>query len=312
MNSKLINIVNDPLDFIIWFLYNKKEKSGITKLMKSFQLFTIFDKFKKLGDFKADQFGARDTYLDALVYKYDNILLNIDEEKITQSEEKFDFFKVSLMNQYREKLKEKLEDFVKTKENQDDYNLIKAITYLSDKYNYNEYLRFTYTLFPELTEKSRIKPEILTIHDEIVRNEIIDFLEHLPKNYALEFLKKNLSIIINFSLIQTEFREDLKKILYELLNSENMNSLITEIKEYVLKIIDSVEFINYKIILRNFLDILIENEEGKLNTIEKLHLFKFLILFYYITSKDLTKYYEYWKNSKLKVIFGNEIEDRYE
>ena len=125
-------------------------------------------------------------------------------------------------------------------------------------------------------------------------------------------MKKNLSIIINFSLIQTEFREDLKKILYELLNSENMNSLITEIKEYVLKIIDSVEFINYKIILRNFLDILIENEEGKLNTIEKLHLFKFLILFYYITSKDLTKYYEYWKNSKLKVIFGNEIEDKYE
>ncbi len=312
MNSKLINIVNDPLDFIIWFLFNKKKKSGITKLMKSFQLFTHFDKFQKLGDFKADQFGARDTYLDALVIKYDNVLIDIEEENISHSEEKFDFFKVSLMNQYREKLDENFEELIKSEENRDDYNLIKAIAYLSDKYNYNEYLRFTYTLSPNLTENSRIKPEIFTIPDEIVRIETIDFLEHLPKNYALEFLKKNLPIIINFSLIQTDFKEDLKKILFELLNSENITSLIIEIKENVLKLIDRVDITNYKIILRNFFDILIENEESKLNSIEKLHLFKFLILFHYITQKDLKTYYEYWNKSKLKVIFGKSIEDRYD
>jgi len=309
MNSELINIVNDPLDFIIWFLYSKKNKSGITKLMKSFQLFTFFEKFQKLGNFNPDQFGARDTYLDALVYKYDNILLDIKEEQLNQNEEKFDFFEVSLMNQYKEKLKENIEHFLKSKENQDDYNLIKAIAYLSDKYDYNEFLRFMYTLSPELTEKSRIKPEILTISDEIFRIETIDFLEQLPKDYALEFLKKNLRIFINFSLIQTEFKEDLNKILYELLNSTNNSSLIIEIKENVLKLVDSVDFINYKIILRNFFDILIENKENILSSIEKLHLFKFLILFRYINQKDLKKYYEYWKKSELKVIFGNEIEE---
>ena len=312
MNSEQLNIVNDPLDFIIWFLFNKKQNTGITKLMKSFQLFTLFDKFHKLGEFKADQFGARDTSLDALVYKFDNVLLDIEEEKIYQNEEKFDFFKVSLIDQYKEKLNEKVGDLIKSEENQDDFNLIKAIAHLSDKYSFNEYLRFSYTLSPELTEKSKIIPEIFTIPDEIVRIETIDFLDYLPKKYALEFLKKKLPIIINFSLIQTEFKEDLKKILYELLNSEKMILLITKIKESVIRLIDGVELLNYKIILRNFFDILIENEGSELTIIEKLHLFKFLILFYYITQKDLKNYYEYCKKSKLKVIFGNEIENIYE
>ncbi len=309
MNSEQLNIINDPLDFIVWFLFNKKKKTGITKLMKSFQLFTIFDKFQELGNFIADQFGARDTSLDALVYKYDNIILNIEEEQLYQSEEKFNFFKVSLLNQYKEKLNDNVEDLIIGEENWDDFNLIKAIAYISDKYNFSEYLRFNYALSPELTVKSRIKPEIFTIPDEIVRRETIDFLEFLPKKYALEFLKKKLDIIIKFSLIKTDFKEDLKRILNELLNSEKMNLLITRIKDGVLNLIDNVEFENYKIILRNFFDILIENEDSNLNVFEKLHLFKYLIYFHYVTQKDLKNYYEYWKNSELKVIFGNEIEN---
>lgn len=309
MNSKYINIVNDPLDFIILFLFNKKKKTGITKLMKSFQLFTLFDKFQGLGDFKADQFGARDSSLDALVYKYDNVLLDIKEEKIYKSEEKFDFFNISLMVQYKEKINESVEDLVKSKENQDDFNLIKAIANLSDKYGFNEYLRFAYTLSPELTENSKIKPVIFTIPDEIVRKETLDILEFLPTKYALEFLKKKLPIIINFSLIHIKFQEDLKIILNKLLNSEKIISIITEAKESVIKLIDRVDFPNYEIILRSFLDILIENEDTEFNTIEKLHLFKYLILFHHITQKDLKEYYQYWKKSKLKVIFGNEIEN---
>ena len=309
MNSEQLNIVNDPLDFIVWFLFNKKKKTGITKLMKSFQLFTIFDKFQELGNFIADQFGARDTNLDALVYKYDNIILNIEEEQLYQSEEKFNFFKVSLLNQYKEKLNDNVEDLIVGEDNWDDFNLIKAIAYISDKYNFTEYLRFNYALSPELTVKSRIKPDIFTIPDEIIRRETIDFLEYLPKKYALEFLKKKLDIIINFSLVKTDFKEDLKRILFELLNSEKMNLLITRIKDVILNLIDNVEFQNYKIILRNFFDILIENEDSDLNIIEKLHLFKYLIFFHYTTQKDLKNYYEYWKNSELKVIFGNEIEN---
>ena len=312
MNSEFIKIVNDPLDFIIWFLFNKKRKSGITKLMKSFQLFTLFDKFQNLGDFKADQFGGRDPYLDALVIKYDNVILDIDETKITQSEEKFDFFKISLLNRCKEKLNDKLGDLFFSKENQDDFNLIKAIANLSDNYDYDQYLRFAYTLFPELTENSTIKPEIFTIPDEIIRIEIMDFLVQLPLNFALEFLKKKLPIIVNFSLIHPELKENLKMILHELLVSENNISLITQIKEDILNLIEGCEIKNYKIIIRNFLDILIENEDIELNPNEKLHLFKYLILFHYITQKDLKSYYEFWNNSKLKVIFGNEIEIRYD
>ncbi len=308
-NSEQLNIVNDPLDFIVWFLFNKKKKTGITRLMKSFQLFTLFDKFQELGNFIADQFGARDTNLDALVYKYDNIILNIEEEQLYPSEKKFDFHKVSLLNQYKEKLNEKVEDLIIGEENWDDFNLIKAIAYLSDKYSFTEYLRFNYALSPELTVKSKIKPEVFTIPDEIVRRETMDFLKYLPKKYALEFLKKKLDIIIKFSLVKTDFKEDLKRILFELLNSKKMNLLITRIKDGVLNLIDNVEFQNYKIILRNFFDILIENEDSDLNIIEKLHLFKYLIFFHYITQKDLKNYYEYWKNSELKVIFGNEIEN---
>ena len=90
---------------------------------------------------------------------------------------------------------------------------------------------------------------------------------------------------------------------------EKIISIITEAKESVIKLIDRVDFPNYEIILRNFLDILIENEDTEFNMIEKLHLFKYLILFHHITQKDLKEYYQYWKKSKLKVIFGNEIEN---
>jgi len=312
MNNESIKLVNDPLDFIIWFLFNKKSKIGITKLMKSFQLFTLFEKFQNIGKFKADQFGARDTHLDAIIYKYDDVLLNVEETKISQSIEKYDFFKVSLLNHYKEELSEKLRHFISSKENQEVFNLIKAIAYLSDKYKYNKYLRFAYTLFPELTEKSTIEPEILTVPDEIVRIETIDFLKHLPINYALEFLKNKLDIIINLSLIQQELKGNLIKVSNELLISEENTSLIKEIKEDILKIIETCELENYIIILRNFLDILVENENESLDSKEKLHLMEFLILFYYITQKDLKRYYEFWRKSRLKVIFGNEIENEYE
>ncbi|MHA1336481.1 MAG: hypothetical protein ACTSPW_12145 [Promethearchaeota archaeon] len=311
MNSKQFNIVNDPLDFIVWFLFNKKKKIGITKLMKSFQLFTLFNKFQELGNFIADQYGARDANLDAIVYKYDNIILNIEEEQLYQIEEQFNFFKISLIDQYREILNKKIKDFLKDKENQDDFNLIKAIAELSDKYNFNEYLRFLYTIFPELTEKSKIKQEIFAIPDEIIRRETIDFIEYLPKKYAIEFIKKKLPIIFRFSLIQTDCEADLKRIILKLLNSDKMDLLINEIKENILKLIDNIESTNYKIILRNFLDILIENQDNNLSVAEKLHLFKYLIFFRYITQNDLKKYYEFWKNSKLKVIFGNGIENGY-
>ncbi|MFW9972059.1 MAG: hypothetical protein ACFFDF_17855 [Candidatus Odinarchaeota archaeon] len=309
MNSEQLNIVNDPLDFIVWFLFNKKKKTGITRIMKSFQLFTIFDKFQEMGHFIANQFGGRDTSLDAIVYKYDNIILNIEEEQLYSRDEKFDFFKVSLLNQYKERLNEKVNDLIRGQENWDDFNLIKAIAYLSDKYSFNEYLRFNYALSPELTEKSRIKPDLFIIPDEIIRRETIDFLEYLPKKYAIEFLKKKLENIVKFSLVELDYKEDLKRILFDLLNCEKLNILIERIKDDVLKLINNVEFQNYRIILRNFLDIIIENEDKDLSIIEKLHLFKYLIFFHYITQKDLNDYYEYWKNSELKVIFGNEIEN---
>lgn len=276
--------------------------------MKSFQLFTLFDKFQDMGNFKADQFGARDTHLDALVCKFDDVLLNVEEEKITQSEDKYDFIEVSLLQYYKEELKNKLGEFLFNEENLDDFNLIKAIAYLSDNYYYEEFIRFAYTVIPELTEKSIIKPKILLVPDEIVRIETLDFLERLPLNYAFEFLKKKIDIIIKLSIIQTELKENLKKVLNELLTSNINSSVLTKIKEDLLTIIEKCELDNYKIIFRNFLDILVENENYRLTNTEKLHLFKFLVLFQNITQRDLKKYYEYWNDSTLKVIFGSEIE----
>ncbi|TKJ19988.1 MAG: hypothetical protein CEE43_14015 [Promethearchaeota archaeon Loki_b32] len=308
MNNEPIQLIKDPLDFLIWFLYNKKRKTGITKIMKSFQLFTLFDKFQDIGNFKADKFGARDTHLDALICKFDDILLDVEEENIAQSEEKYDFIEVSLKQYYKEELNNNLRKFLFNEENLGDFNLIKAIAYLSDKYYYEQFLRFAYAIIPELTEKSIIKPKILLVPDEIVRIEMLDLLERLPLNYAFEFMEKKLDIVIKLSIIQTELKENLKKILSELLASDINSSILIKIKEDLLTIIEKCELDNYKIIFRNFLDLLVENENYRLTKTEKLHLFKFLVLFKNINQSDLKKYYEYWNDSTLKVIFGSEIE----
>ncbi len=308
MKIEEIKIVNDPLDFIIWFLFNKKTKLGLTKLMKSFQLFTLFNKFQDIGNFNAEQFGARDSYLDALVYKYDNILLSVNEKKIFKDEDEVDFYEINLLKHYQEKLNEILKDLIIYNENKDVFNLIKAIAILSDRYKYYEFIKFAYTLSPELTDKSTIKPKIFSIPDDIIREEILDFLDILPQTFALEFLIKKINIIINFSLIQNKFKQNLKEILINLITSED-SSLIIQIQNNLISIIDGCEIINYKILLRNFLDILIENEDHIFTSTEKIHLFKYFIFFHYPTQDDLKNYYEYWKNSKLKVIFGNEIEN---
>jgi hypothetical protein len=307
MEGKEMRIVNDPLDFIIWFLFTKKKKLGLTKLMKSFQLFTLFNRFQDIGSFNAEQFGARDSYLDALVYKYDNVLLTVDEKKIPKDKEEVDFYEIDLLKDYQEKLNGILNKLITYSENKEVFNLIKAIALLSDRYKYSEFLRFAYTISPELTDKSTIKPKIFSIPDDIFRREILDFLDNLPHTFALEFLIKKRDILINFSLIQNKFKPVLKEILIKLLKSEEP-SLILKIRDNLISLIDGSEIMNYKVVLRNFLDLLIENEEHIFNADEKIFLFEHLILFYYPTKEDLKKYYEYWKNSGLKVIFGYELE----
>ena len=83
-----------------------------------------------------------------------------------------DFTKINLLNEYKEELRERFGKIELSKQDLDDFILIKAISYLSDKYSYNKFVRLAYTLIPELVEKSEIKPEIFSVPDEIVRNEI--------------------------------------------------------------------------------------------------------------------------------------------
>ncbi len=153
------------------------------------------------------------------------------------------------------------------------------------------------------------KEKINEFTKEFVRKLIFEYMDRVSLKDAMEFLKNKIETIIELSVIQSEFREDLMEILSSMLDSENNSTLVQKIKENIMNIHQNFEEDDYNIILLKFLDILIENSDASLKVAEKLQFFKYLAFLKNITQKDIDKFYEFIDTLDLKTIFRPQIED---
>ncbi|MBA7588822.1 hypothetical protein ES708_30891 [subsurface metagenome] len=165
-------------------------------------------------------------------------------------------------------------------------------------------MRFAYTIFHETIEKSKIKSDVLSIPEEIVKQEIIDFINLLPEEYAINFLRLKTDILVNLSIINAELKEDLKVVIKSLIEFMTGAAILNKSKENIIELINNCQIESNKIILRNYLDILVENQDLMKND-EKIHLIKYLLCYQITNESKLKEYFNFWKDSNKKVIFGD-------
>ena len=112
-------------------------------------------------------------------------------------------------------------------------------------------------------------------------------MENSPPQSIFIFIENQIDNLVDLSLIKPELKDDLRNVLNLTLTSDNNLDLANNIRDNFIKIHDECEDENYEIILRHFLDILIENSKERLNLAEKIHLFKYLINFKDVNKKEL-------------------------
>lgn len=320
--SKLETLFNRPIDYIVWLAFFKEKTDGITKYMKTFQLFTSYKKYKELSHFEADNFGANADVLLKDIYEYDQNLINLEEKEFEFnqkntyededefSDEYYSFNKTkkdkkefSIIREVNlmEKVKEKLESvYLALSSNEKlrlEFNFLKAIAKITDNYSTNEITAFCYRMFPEMTTKSRIKGKIMLIPESKIRKIGFDFLTTIPYNfniYYIDLLKKQL---LNISLIHSSLKSDLEKVINSILRYNNIDTIINKARESLIKIINNESHENYKIIVRNILDMMLSNLGKKIENPEKSILLNHLLFLIEFRDSDVKNYYNLIKKS---------------
>lgn len=309
-------LFNNPIDYVVWLTFFKKREDGLTKYMKSFQLFTSFDEYKNLANFKPDRYGASDDELISEIYQYDQKLILLEEEEykaecddfdeeeisdlsIDSESEKFRLIrKIILPNDIRKNLDDiyiKLRNYNKIKI---EFDLLKSLAILTDEFTIDEITAFCYRIFPDLTINSKIKGRILLIPEKNIRNLGFRFFSTIPSKFCVEFIKNTLKQLIYLSLIQDNLKSNLNYIVTSIIETKEIKIILNEIKESFIILIEEEIHDNYKIILRNIIDYLIKNQEQSIEYDEKSILLKYLLFFIEYNDTELKNYYKSIKNSK--------------
>ncbi len=280
----MTELIKNHFDFLLLYLYYKDNGEFITKLMKIYQIFTSFDKYKRMSHFHANKFGGLDSQLQNAIYSHSNYF---PIDFIGENDNKK---KVKLNPEIKKTLSIKLDEFIeKNEEAKEDIIFIQKLAILSSKYNQDEIIKFCYYFWPDLAKKSTIINTIANIKDDVIREIIKSILLIFPENQTFEFLKLNISKIVDLSLLSPQNKSQLEVIIKEMLDFHSMDSLLGKTKEYFLSLLENTSDNFYKEILRKSINLIIFNKE---RGIEENFMRKWLIVLLKLEIEYNQEYYD--------------------
>lgn len=220
--------VKGPGDFLLLFSYFHRDAILKTKLMKSFQIFTSFQKFSYFNDFKPYYYGGYSETLDANISMLSPEVLLIDEEVglSSEREEKTKIW-ISLQENYVKEINQVLE----SNPSSEDIELIESISEFAKKHQSNEIIQFCYYFFPELTTESVIIDYINGLSPKLLKRTIQEFLATIEPHFALEFILMKIKLLIEQSQLNDQDIDLMELIVQEICIVEKNNLDILETVE---------------------------------------------------------------------------------
>ena len=253
------NLIKNPFDFLMLYLYERQSGELITTLMKIYQIFTSFIRFQHLNHFKASFYGGEDTSLETAIYSSSNYF------QIDFRGENEQIKLIKLDSSIRIKLKNTISKIISDDQAKKDYELIKKLSLLSKNFKQSEIIKFCYHFYPELAEKSTITSEIAKINDNVLRRTFKFFLLNIPTQDTYEFLNQNLSKILDLSLLSLNNKNKVEQIVSTLITNNETNEILLSTKGSFLNLLENVSDLVFKQILRKSINLLIFNENIEFN-----------------------------------------------
>ncbi len=253
-------IIENPIDFLLLYLYQKENGELITTLMKIFQILTSFSRFKHLDNFKPSFYGGEDTQLENAIYSSSHYF------PIEYSGENDKIKRISLNKTIREDLDEKISEIINiNQQSKKDFELIQKLALISNQFKQAEIIKFCYYFWSDKTQKSTIIEDIAKINDILLRKVLNFFLLSIPTMDALEFINLNHKKIYELSFLSPNNQKKLGVIVKNLIKSNEIKEILKSSKNIFTELLENVSDSTYKQILRKSVNLLVFNEEAMLN-----------------------------------------------
>ncbi|MHA1819839.1 MAG: hypothetical protein ACTSVC_05155 [Promethearchaeota archaeon] len=115
--------------------------------------------------------------------------------------------------------------------------------------------------------------------------------------------------LLLISLIEKDLKESLKMIIHGLISRNTNKEILRAIKNDLLHILNNESDENYKLILRNLLDYLTDNEDSLLTNEQRCFFIRYILFLRRYTRDDILNFYDLERdlkiNNRLLGVTGN-------